>query len=146
MFVSTNNKELLNTRLVKASREKIWRAFEDPDRLCAWWGSNGFRNVIHKFEFKPGGGWDITMYGPNRNEFHVVHVFNEIEKPGKIVFTHLEPVHVFKATFTFEEDGPKTKVTFHMLFELPEEEDSLNLMQRLNDQMLERLEAESSRA
>ena len=64
---STNNAdpELAYTRVLNASRQKVFRALREPEHLARWWGPTDFRSTIHKFDFRPGGRWQLTLHGPD---------------------------------------------------------------------------------
>ncbi|PJZ49977.1 hypothetical protein CH362_06575 [Leptospira saintgironsiae] len=41
-----NPKEIVSTRVVNFPREKVFKAWTDPEQLKNWWGPKGFQNVI----------------------------------------------------------------------------------------------------
>jgi hypothetical protein len=51
------------TRILKAPRELVFRAWMEADHLKNWWGPNGFSNSFNVFEPQPDGRWDFTMHG-----------------------------------------------------------------------------------
>ena len=51
-------------RIFDAPREKVWRAFTEPELLAQWWG-RGNKLDIEKFEFERGGHWRIVEHGPD---------------------------------------------------------------------------------
>ncbi|MCC6698771.1 MAG: SRPBCC domain-containing protein, partial [Candidatus Hydrogenedentes bacterium] len=57
----TSDCEIISTRLIDAPREKVFRAWTDPEHLARWWGPNGFTNTFHAFDMKPGGAWRFVM-------------------------------------------------------------------------------------
>ncbi len=46
-YVSSPDREVLNTRIVKATREQVFKAWSDPDNLKRWWGPKGFTNTFN---------------------------------------------------------------------------------------------------
>ena len=56
---------ILQTRLIRAPRERVWEAWTDPGQLGQWWGPQGFSVTTHSFEFRVGGHWIFTMHGPD---------------------------------------------------------------------------------
>ena len=136
------DREIVSTRVMPFPRDAVFDAWTDPKKLVQWWGPNGFTNTIHEYDLKPGGTWRFDMHGPNGADYPNVIVFDEIVKPGRLVFTHLEPIHKFQVTATFEEQGPRTKVTFRMRFETAEECARVKSMCiEANEQNFDRLEA-----
>jgi uncharacterized protein YndB with AHSA1/START domain len=137
-----SGREIVSTRLIPFTREEIFRAWTDPSLLAQWWGPGGFTNTFREFDLRPGGSWRFTMHAPNGDDFENECVFVEIANPGRIVFDHLEPVHWFRLTATFEPQGEKTLLTFHMLFETAEEVERIRqYVVPANEQNLDRLEA-----
>ena len=67
-------------------------------------------------ELKPGGIWDFVMHGPDGTDYKNKSIYKEIVKPERIVFEHITGPK-FRATITFTEEGSKTRLTWHMLFE-----------------------------
>ena len=57
------------------------------------------------------------MHGPDGADYKNESVFLEVVKPQRIVFQHLDPVHGFQITATFEEEDGKTRLTWRMLLE-----------------------------
>lgn len=136
------DREIINVRVFNASREVLFKAWEDPEQLVQWWGPKGFRNTFHEFDFKPGITWKYTMHGPDGIDYQNKSVFKEIVKPERIVFQHLKPMHRFEVTATFEDLGDQTKLTFRQLFETVEECDRVRgFIVDANEQNLDRLEA-----
>ena len=136
------DRAVVTVRVIDAPREVVFNAWADPKQLAQWWGPTGFTNTFHKFDFKPGGTWKVTMHSPDGKDFLNTSVFEIIEKPSRIVFKHLLPMHIFWLTATFENIGHKTKLTFHQLFETAEEcERVKKFVEVANEQNLDRLEA-----
>jgi hypothetical protein len=42
-------REIVSTRVVDAARERVFKAFTDPDHLVHWWGPKGFTNTFQEF-------------------------------------------------------------------------------------------------
>jgi len=136
-----HDRAVVNIRVINASCERVFQAWADPAQLAQWWGPTGFRNTFHEFDFKPGGTWKFTMHSPDGKDFLNTSVFEVIEKPKRIVFLHLLPIHKFWLTATFEDVGGKTKLTFHQLFETDEECERIRkFVEVANEQNLDRLE------
>ena len=139
---SASDREIVSTRVFNAPRELVWKAWSDQEILSKWWGPKGFTNTFHEFDLKPGGVWRFVMHGPNGVDYQNKSVFVEITKPERIVFDHVS-AHPFRATFLFEEQSGKTKVTFRMLHESAEEHEKIKgYVIEGNEQNFDRLEAE----
>jgi uncharacterized protein YndB with AHSA1/START domain len=114
-------RDIVNQRVVDSPREKVFRAFSDPALLATWWGPDGFTNTIHEFDLRPGGKWRLTMHGPNGADYENESVFREVVAPERVAFTHLEPIHRFDMTMTFEEQNNQTSLTWRMRFDSADE-------------------------
>ncbi len=89
--------------------------------MARWWGPAGFANTFHKFEFRPGGEWHLTMHGPDGTDYENVSRFSEIQAPERIVFEHLRPGHWYRMSILLEPHAGGTRLTWHMAFESTEE-------------------------
>ncbi len=137
-----NAREIVSTRVVAAPRERVFKAFADPDHLMHWWGPKDFRNTFHEFDFRPGGIWRFVMHGPDGIDYQNKSVFVEIVMPERIVFTHVSGPQ-FRMTIALAEQGGKTKITWRMLFESATERDNVAKFAVVaNEQNFDRLEAE----
>lgn len=120
----TADREIFATRVFKAPRELVFRAWTEPEHLAHWWGPKGFTNAFFEFDLKPGGKWRFTMHGPDGVDYPNESIFVEIVKPERIVFRHLSAPHfVVTATFAGQED--KTILTWRMLFETEKARDAV---------------------
>lgn len=48
-------------RVIKASPEKIYRAFTDSNAMAAWLPPYGFLCVVHSMDVKPGGNYRMSF-------------------------------------------------------------------------------------
>jgi uncharacterized protein YndB with AHSA1/START domain len=136
---------IVSTRLFPQSRARVFAAHADPLALAAWWGPNGFTNVFHAFDFRPGGAWRFTMHGPDGASYVMDHLFTEIVAPERIVVRHIQQGHDFLLTMTFTERAGGTEVTWRMLFDDPAEGARLrDFIAAANAQNLDRLAAHLS--
>ena len=125
----TQDREIVITRLVSAPRALVFEAWTQPEHVINWWGPNGFTNTIHEMEVKPGGIWRFTMHGPDGTNFPNRIVFQEVEKPSRLVYAHDDDKEsgkseiAFHVTVTFEEQGDKTLITMRTLFRTAVERD-----------------------
>jgi len=117
---STHDRELLITRTLNAPVELVWEAWSNPDHIVNWWGPDGFTNTITKMDFTPGGEWDLVMHGPDGTDYKNKSIFTEIVPLKKIAYEHVSAPK-FVATISFEEQGGKTLINWHMLFETAEQ-------------------------
>ena len=57
-----------NSRLIKAPREAIYRAFTDPDALEVWQAPGAMTGKIHEFDARVGGGYRMSLYYPTSEQ------------------------------------------------------------------------------
>jgi len=137
-----STREIVTVRVVDAPRERVFRAWTDPERLARWWGPKGFTSTFQEFDPRPGGTWRFVMRAPGGAEFQNRSVFVEIVPPERIVFRHVSPPE-FQVTAAFDEEAGKTRVTFQMLFETAAAcEKVKGFAPEANEQNFDRLEAE----
>ncbi|HEY6280285.1 MAG TPA: SRPBCC family protein [Burkholderiales bacterium] len=126
----TAGREIVITRVFDAPRELVFNAWVDPKQVVHWWGPKGFTTTIEKMDVRPGGVWKHVMHGPDGTDYPNKSVFIEVVKPERIVFSHGGgrkggPAAQFQATWTFEAQGAKTKLTIRMLFRSAAERDQV---------------------
>jgi uncharacterized protein YndB with AHSA1/START domain len=122
--LSTENaadREIVLSRVFDAPRELVWEVWTDPNHVAKWWGPNGFTTTIHDMDVRPGGKWHHTMHGPDGKDYPNKCIFKEVIKLERIIFSHGGgekggPGANFEATWTFDAEGDKTKVTIRMVF------------------------------
>ena len=138
----TSDREIVSTRVLKASPAEVFAAFRDPARLAEWWGPSGFTNTFETFDFRPGGEWKFVMHGPDGKNYVNESVFEEIDEPKTLVFLHLRTMHRFRMTMTFDEQDGGTKLTWRMVFDTAEECGRVKVFTgQANEQNFDRLEA-----
>lgn len=141
-----NAREIVSTRVFDTPREAVFSAWSEPARLARWWGPKGFTNTFHECDVRPGGRWRFTMHGPDGTNYDNESVFREVISPERIVFRHVEPVHGFDATVTFEVLSKRTRVTFRMVFDSEAECERVRpFVTEANEQNFDRLSAELQR-
>jgi uncharacterized protein YndB with AHSA1/START domain len=57
-------------RVLKASPEKIYRAFLDPDAMAKWLPPNGFTGKVHEMEAKVGGSHRMSFTNFTTGQSH----------------------------------------------------------------------------
>ena len=115
----TSNRELIVSATLNAPVALVWQVWTEPTHVAQWWGPNGFTNTITNMEVASGGEWALVMHGPDGTDYKNRSIFIEITPFKKIVYDHVSGPR-FVATINFEEQGSKTLLNWHMLFETPE--------------------------
>jgi uncharacterized protein YndB with AHSA1/START domain len=116
---STADREIVVTRLFHAPRELVFEAWTNPKHLIQWFGPRGFTHTFHEISVKPGGVWRFIMHGPDGADYPNYVVWQEVDKPSKLVYRHGEKLGdpgTFVSTVTFEDRDGKTFVTARAVF------------------------------
>jgi uncharacterized protein YndB with AHSA1/START domain len=122
-----SDREIRVERIFDAPRERVWRAFTEPELAAQWWG-RGNKLVIERMEVERGGHWRFVEHGPEG-----VHGFEgryrEVTPPERLVNTFEwdgMPAYVAIETVELEDLGDgRTRVVNLSLFHTPEERDGM---------------------
>jgi len=121
IITTTPDREIVSSRIFNTKREKLYRAWADPNHLKNWWGPKGFTNTFNEFDFRVGGKWSFIMHAPDKGNFSNECEFIKIEKPSIIAWKRFSKP-LFQVVATFEElSGNETKLVFKMLFDTADE-------------------------
>jgi uncharacterized protein YndB with AHSA1/START domain len=119
---AASDRELVLTRIIDAPREKVFRAWTEPELLKQWFAPSPWTVRVAEVDVRPGGASLIVMCGPDGNEFPNRGVYLEVVKNERIVVTDAytqawEPSEkpFMTAIMTFEDAGGKTKYTARAL-------------------------------
>ena len=114
------------SRTFDASRDKVWRAWTEPERLQQWFSPKGFSVLAAKLDLRAGGTYHYGMRMPDGKEMWGKWLIREVKKPERLVFvnTFSDPQggltrHPFSpdwpqkmlSTITFEEKAGRTTLT-----------------------------------
>jgi uncharacterized protein YndB with AHSA1/START domain len=78
---------VLITRIFEAPRERVFRAWTDPDEVAAWFGPEHVetpRDGIH-IDLRVGGRYELTMVRRGGGEFAIGYEIVELVEPELIV-------------------------------------------------------------
>ena len=84
-----DSKDLVISRLVRAPRAKLWRAWTDPQLLKEWWAPKPWTTEVLAFELRPGGAFHTFMRGPDGGTSDNPACFLEIVPLHKLVVTSM---------------------------------------------------------
>jgi uncharacterized protein YndB with AHSA1/START domain len=112
------NRELVLTRIFNAPREKVYRAWTEPELLRQWFAPKPFTTPVAQLDVRVGGANLIVMRDPQGNEFPNRGVYLEVVPNEKLVFTDAytkawepSPKPFMTVIVTFEDIVGKTKYT-----------------------------------
>lgn len=109
--------DLVISRLVRAPRAKLWRAWTDPALLKEWWCPQPWATEVRAFELRPGGNFHTFMRGPDGGTSDNPGSFLDLVPEQRIVFTSLltggwrpaTPWMPFTAIITMADEGEGTR-------------------------------------
>lgn len=121
------DREIRIERIFDASRDRVWRAFTEPELIAQWWG-RGNKLVVERMEVERGGHWRFIEHSSDG-----VHGFEgryrEVTPQDRLVHTFEwdgMPGYVIIETTTFEDVGDgRTKVVNVSLFHTTDERDGM---------------------
>lgn len=115
---ATDERDLVLTRLIDAPREKLFRAWTEPELMKQWFVPQPWTLASAEVDLRPGGSSLIVMRDPDGNEFPNRGVYLEVVKNERLVFTdayteawHPSEKPFFTGIITFEDEGGKTRYT-----------------------------------
>jgi len=74
-------------RVFPAPRERVFRAWTDPDELRRWWGPGLFSTPRAHVDLRPGGRYELVMQPPVGEPLILAGTFLEITAPERLVYT-----------------------------------------------------------
>ncbi|GAB3396000.1 SRPBCC family protein [Azotobacter armeniacus] len=112
------DRELALTRLIKAPRAKVYRAWTEPELLKQWFAPLPWTTPVVENDVRPGGESLMIMRSPDGSEFPSRGVYLEVVENERLVFTDAyvkawEPSEkpFMTVVVTFEDEGNATRYT-----------------------------------
>jgi uncharacterized protein YndB with AHSA1/START domain len=112
------NSELTISRLIKAPRAAVWRAWAEPLEFAKWWIPAPMICRVVRMDLVPGGGFETVMSeGGATFQPHVEGCFLEVVQGARIVFTTvlregwqpIEPWLAMTGIMTMQDEGAQTR-------------------------------------
>ncbi|MEI1375084.1 SRPBCC domain-containing protein [Nostoc sp. UHCC 0926] len=127
-----SEREIVITRVFRAPRELVFKAWTDPKHVVQWWGPKGFTTQVTELDLRPGGKWRYVMIGPDGTEYPAKGVFREIVPLERIVTSdefdegfekviNADLPRGMVTTAVFEDLGTNTKLTLQIMHESAED-------------------------
>lgn len=109
--------DLVISRLVRAPRATLWRAWTQPDLLAQWWCPKPWTTEVRAFDLRPGGAFHTFMSGPDGGTSDNPGSFLEVVPQQRLVFTSMlvgdwrpgTPWMPFTAVITMADEGDGTR-------------------------------------
>lgn len=80
------DRQIILTRLIAASPDKVWQAWTDPALLPTWFGPEGFSCKTKEIDLREGGQWRFDMIGPDGTVYANRHRFTRMVKAARLEF------------------------------------------------------------
>ena len=108
--------DLVFERIFDAPRERVWKAFTDPDQIPRWWGPHGTTTRVVEMDLRPGGTWRFVSSAPDRDDVTFYGEYLEVDPPNGYRATFMFDVEGVgpqggPETYILEDLGGRTKVT-----------------------------------
>jgi uncharacterized protein YndB with AHSA1/START domain len=109
--MTTNNTNTVRLhRVLRATPERVYRAFLDAGAMAKWLPPNGFTGTVHQMDAKVGGGYKMTFTNFSTGKGHSFG--------GK--YLELKPNELIRYTNQFDPSGPPgemlTTITLRQVF------------------------------
>jgi uncharacterized protein YndB with AHSA1/START domain len=81
------DQEVLITRIFEAPRERVFRAWTDPDEVAKWFGPGNVETPRDRIriDLRVGGRYELTMVHANGREFALGYEIVELVEPELLV-------------------------------------------------------------
>ena len=124
---AVGDRELRIERIFDAPRERVWRAYSEPQLLAQWWGRGNELDVV-RFEFERGGHWRLEEHSEGQTHGFEGR-FGDIV-PGERIRQTFEwdgmPTHVSVDTAEFVDLGDgRTLMRGHTIFLTAEDREGM---------------------
>lgn len=111
--------DLAISRLLRAPRAALWRAWSEPELLRQWWCPKPWTTEVRAFDFRPGGNFHTFMQGPDGGTSDNPGCFLDIVPQSRIVTTSMltggwrpaVPWMPMTAIFTLDDEAGGTRYT-----------------------------------
>ena len=122
MSEPSSDRELILTRLIDVPREKLYRAWTEPELIVRWFTPAPWKTVRAEVDVRAGGSSLIVMADPDGNEYPNPGIYLEVVPNERIVVTDAytsawqpSAKPFMTAIITFEEEAGKTRYTARAL-------------------------------
>jgi uncharacterized protein YndB with AHSA1/START domain len=81
--------EIVITRVFHAPRERVWRAWTDPDEIARWWGKRGWNTPPESvtMDVRPGGEFSLlSLNEQDGREMRLEATYGEVVEPERLTF------------------------------------------------------------
>jgi uncharacterized protein YndB with AHSA1/START domain len=104
---------LVVRRTIRASAERIFQAWTQPEQLCAWWGPRPVTCSGAEVDLRVGGRYRILNLLADGTTLAIEGAFEHVDPPHKLVYTWQVgrlAEETSRVTVRFEPRGAATEV------------------------------------
>lgn len=120
---AAESRDLVISRVLRAPRAALWRAWSDPELLKQWWCPKPWTTEVLAFDMRPGGAFHTIMRGPDGGVSDNPGCFLEIVPAERLVMTSMltgdwrpqTPWLGFTAIITMEDEGDGCRYTARVM-------------------------------
>jgi uncharacterized protein YndB with AHSA1/START domain len=87
--VYSDGGDLTFERTFDAPRDKVWKAFTDPEQIPHWWGKHGTTTIVEEMDVRPGGKWRYINRADDRDEVAFYGEYLEVDPPQGFKWTFM---------------------------------------------------------
>ncbi len=85
--MTTNDKDLTVSRIIKAPCSTVWQAWKEPEHLAKWWAPAPIETTVNELELRAGGAFNTVMRMEDGTEFGGEACFLDVVENERIVWT-----------------------------------------------------------
>jgi len=119
------SRDLIISRVLRAPRAALWRAWTEPALLKEWWCPTPWTTEVLAFDLKAGGAFHTIMRGPDGGVSDNPGSFLEVVPQSRLVFTSIlgegwrpaKPWLGFTAIITMADEGTGTRYIAKVMHE-----------------------------
>ncbi len=102
--------EMTYRRIHRAPRELLFDCLTQPEHLTHFWGPAGTKTPIDKItvDLRPGGVFETVMVSDGGGEYTMRAVYDEVDRPRRLVWTEAGLEGGMRTTLTFVDLGDGT--------------------------------------
>ena len=109
--------DLTISRVVRAPRATLWKAWTEPALLKEWWCPKPWTTEVRAFDLRVGGAFHTVMQGPDGGMSDNPGSFLEIVPQSRLIFTSMlladwrpaTPWLAFTAIITMDDEADGTR-------------------------------------
>ena len=121
-----SDRELIITREFAAPATVLYEALTKPEHVREWYGPRVMKLLVCDIDLRVGGRWRYVVQGPDGSQHGFSGEYKELVPAQRIVSTEGYegmPGTDYLATVTLTEQGGKTMLTNHLVYQMKEHRD-----------------------